>query len=63
VSGSSLNFPIQSLSGGYGSNGILVVSFSTANPVPEASALAMLLLGLGAVGVALRRSRRPAALV
>ena len=61
VQGTGLNFPMMSSGTTYGSNGILAVNFSATTPVPEASTSAMVLIGLGGLGAALRRSRRPAA--
>jgi hypothetical protein len=58
--GSGLNEPTESTGGTYGPNGITQVDFSVAVPEPETWAL--MLLGLGAVGVATRVGRRSRAI-
>lgn len=54
--GSGLLLPTYSTGGGYGSNGILEVSFSTAG-VPEPASWALMISGFGMAGVMIRRRK------
>ena len=58
IQGSGLNFPTLSTNGAYGPNGIMNVSFSvgdTVPAVPEPASWALMLVGFGIVGAAMRR--------
>lgn len=57
IFGAGLNFPTVNTGGIYGSNGILEVSFSVGNAVPEPATWALMIGGFGMVGVAARRRR------
>jgi hypothetical protein len=66
VIGAGLNFPTLSVDdpNSYGTNGILWANFSyEGGVIPEPATWALLILGFGAVGAAMRRSRRNAQVV
>lgn len=66
LTGSNLSFSLQTCSAGAPSVGCQVTTgsarlFAVSGGVPEPATWALMLMGFGAVGSALRRSRRPAA--